>query len=334
MFVLFDNVNKSVQKFLLNKPHATPHEIYTKIKHEFKYIKSLFLDIANFIAMCYESNILHNDIKFENVLLDDEKKKAFVADLGYACEKGEIMEGSPKIGTDPYYDEKVVTDYNDKIKEALSDTSEGQKVKLKFTITEHDIFSFGIMLFSMFFQRGVNLKTVDVEGILKSIPVKVPDVNEIKKTLEGLHISNVELDQLRNLIIKCLKRDYHIENVEDFRKDPWLQAIKTSRGSDVGEGSSTDKIDFETEGTYSNLLRQKEKIEGELKKIKVGLKGKNIKLNNDTYNKVVVLRSMLDDITKKITELPPTQKLILTTQSKQPQRRQPQRTGSWSSGHQ
>ena len=117
----------------------------------FKYLRVLFIQMAEILQKIHSSNIIHNDLKTENILISQEGKKFFITiiDFGLSYNASPPSLTRNNGGSIPYFSpEKVKIQIFHNEKQPST-----KKSSLKFDPYPSEIFSLGVVYYVMLFGR-------------------------------------------------------------------------------------------------------------------------------------------------------------------------------------
>lgn len=158
---------KALEEAELDKTHSQRYNATTKTK--------ILFGVAVGMRHCHSKNVLHRDIKAENIFIDDNYEPR-IADFGLAKVSEKTMEMSGQMGT-PFYMAPEIFDANPKGSYSV------------------DVYAFGILLLSVFNHGKFKFSNKPILGI--------PQLVGTLLTGQRYEIPSTTPPAYRSLIEKC-----------------------------------------------------------------------------------------------------------------------------------
>lgn len=197
--------------------YASQGDLYNFVKNKGKLgeelAKKIFVQIVAGIKYCHQNQILHRDIKLDNILLD-HNFVVKICDFGVSrfVEEGQVIK--EQCGTPVYVAPEVITGKG----------YEGY---------DSDIWSLGVVLFAI---------------LTGGVPFKATSIEELQKVLSGAQYTVPEFltPECKDLIKRMLTPDPHSRiSIEQILSHKWLNKTQSSEDDKgkVEKGSSVQIID-------------------------------------------------------------------------------------------
>lgn len=166
-----------------------------------KYIKYYFKQIINAVKYLYNKNIIHGDLKPNNILLNGNKRTVKLCDFGLVKKINETMIPTLICGSPLYM-----------APELLSKKSRNQY--------SSDIWSLGLILYEMIYGYNPLIQCKDIIELTTCVTTK--NIDFPKKTSSGNIISESCLSLLKSMLDKDSSK--RISFIDLFNND-WLNEI-------------------------------------------------------------------------------------------------------------
>lgn len=211
-------------------------------------IKSIFLRIAEGLKFIHDSNIIHRDIKPNNVLITQDEVK--IADFGVSKLLSPDQLAHTAIGTNGYMSPQAC------IGEAYT--------------VRNDIFSLGVTLYFMFYKATpwlfANNASTNNFIVYEKLLLKKEKMNEIFEYKPEVFITESAKDLIKNMIMYSENDRYDINDVlkHSFLKNYIYESITLPK---ITFFCGAKNLKIEATDTKLNELIKKEKINFKTKEI-------------------------------------------------------------------
>ena len=217
----------SINKYLIleyaSKGCLFDYIYYPKIGFQEKYSKLIFAKILKGIRACHEAEVYHRDIKFENIILD-ENYNPKICDFGYA--KFNQKKAIENVGTTHYMAPEVY-------------------LFKPYDATLIDIFSLGVTLFVLVNRNRGFLEPLINDQFYSFIMEENFDDYWFRLKAEGIGIGLSE--EFKNLYISMV--DPIPQNrpcIEDILNSEWMREIRELNKEQIKELEKEVKEEFMT----------------------------------------------------------------------------------------
>lgn len=171
--------------------------------------KEIFINFYKAIKTLHEKNIIHMDIKLENILVDLKTKDVILIDFGAACNCSGDCEGDDnnidkmiiekriiKCFRNNFGNSTITSDFVDfRIKEMINDKDTSEKIEL---LKQNDLWAFGISIYELYTMRNFVNNNLSFYEIYTSLN------NKSSKNYLFSYIKMIEIKENFEIINKYL----------------------------------------------------------------------------------------------------------------------------------
>ena len=166
-------------------------------KIEENELKRLFKQLCEGIRYCHEKQIVHRDIKLDNILLDDDKQQVKIIDFGFSVVTPPERRLSIFCGTPSYMAPEIVS-------------------KCQYRGSPSDIWSLGIVFYALLCGK-LPFRGIVVEGIVFVTVVGLDEKDLFTKIKKGKydipsHVSSEATEIIQKML--CIKPEDRV-NISD-----------------------------------------------------------------------------------------------------------------------